>query len=302
MHISFNMAPTLNTTPPRSPTSSQPSSLKRKRAGPHAQPLTPPSTANDPEGSRLFSRAVNVLSTAATALSQVSVLYQSDHVARDGLLRAVHAITKANEAGGKLIICGVGKSGLVGRKIEATMKSLGIASSFMHAAEALHGDLGDIRQVSLGAYKRRGQGYTDHGQNDAVLFISYSGKTGELMALLNHIPSHTPILAITSQTKPSDCQLLEDRPNAILLPAPIHELEEVSFGVCAPTTSTTVTIAVGDMLALTVAEALHQEDAKDVFRKNHPGGAIGAKSRRIDKEQTSTDAKECSGLITPPAV
>ncbi|CAA9966179.1 Sugar isomerase KpsF/GutQ [Pyrenophora teres f. maculata] len=284
MHIILIMTPTLNTTPPRSPASSQPSSLKRKRVGPATQPLTPPSTANDPEGSRLFSRAVNVLSTAATALSQVSLLYQSDDVARDGLLRAVQAITKANEAGGKLIICGVGKSGLVGRKIEATMKSLGIASSFMHAAEALHGDLGDIRQ------------------NDAVLFISYSGKTGELMALLNHIPSHTPILAITSQTKPSDCQLLEDRPNAILLPAPIHELEEVSFGVCAPTTSTTVTIAVGDMLALTVAEALHQEDTKDVFRRNHPGGAIGAKSRRIDKEQTNTDAKECSGLITPPAV
>ncbi|KAI4676949.1 uncharacterized protein J4E84_009249 [Alternaria hordeiaustralica] len=271
-------------TSPLSRTSSPPATLKRKRAGSDTQPLTPPLAASDSEGSRLLSRAVHVLSTAATALSQVTFLYESDHVARDGLLQAVEVITKTSQTGGKLIICGVGKSGLVGRKMVATMKSLGIASSFMHAAEALHGDLGDIRK------------------NDAIMFISYSGKTAELMALLEHIPTHTPILAITSHTKPSDCPLLDDRPNSILLPAPIHELEEVSFGVCAPTTSTTVTIAVGDMLALTVAEALHQDETKAVFRTNHPGGAIGAKSRRIEKEDdTQVEAKECDGLVTPPA-
>lgn len=124
-----------------------PKSLKRKRAGSDVLPLTPPLSATEPEGTRLLSRAVTVLSTAATALSQVTFLYQSDHVAREGLLNAVEVVTRASEAGGKLIICGVGKSGLVGRKLVATMKSLGIASSFMHAAEALHGDLGDIRKV-----------------------------------------------------------------------------------------------------------------------------------------------------------
>ncbi|EMD88690.1 hypothetical protein COCC4DRAFT_71977 [Bipolaris maydis ATCC 48331] len=267
---------------PASSPSPSPVSLKRKRAPSDAQPLTPPLSADDPKGTHLLSRAVHVLSTAASALSQVTFLYQSDHVARHGLLQAVEVITKNSEAGGKLIVCGVGKSGLVGRKIVATMKSLGIASSFMHAAEALHGDLGDIRK------------------NDAVMFISYSGKTAELVALLDHIPSHTPILAITSHTKPSECPLLRGRPRSILLPAPIHELEEVSFGVCAPTTSTTVTIAVGDMLALTIAEAMHQEDTKIVFRRNHPGGAIGAKTRRIE-EETVTQANKCTGLVTPPA-
>jgi len=136
-------------TSPLSRTSSPPASLKRKRAGSDTQPLTPPLAASDSEGSRLLSRAVHVLSTAATALSQVTFLYESDHVARDGLLQAVEVITKTSQTGGKLIICGVGKSGLVGRKMVATMKSLGIASSFMHAAEALHGDLGDIRKVSF---------------------------------------------------------------------------------------------------------------------------------------------------------
>lgn len=133
------------------------------------------------------------------------------------------------------------------------------------------------------------------------MFISYSGKTSELYALLPHIPQATPVLAITSHKHVDDCPLLQAHENTILLPAPIHELEEVSFGVCAPTTSTTVTIAVGDMLALTVAEALHEMEeggVKDVFRRNHPGGAIGAKARKIEVDEV---AKE-TGLETPPGL
>ncbi len=126
-----------------------PISQKRKRANSESHPLTPPLSdcSRAPEGTRLLSRAVNVLSTAATALSQVSILYETDPIAREGLLQAVELVTGVNQAGGKLIICGVGKSGLVGQKMVATMKSLGIGSAFMHAAEAIHGDLGDIRKV-----------------------------------------------------------------------------------------------------------------------------------------------------------
>lgn len=120
--------------------------MKRKRA--LSEALTPPLTMNDPEGACLLSSAVHVLSTAATALSQVTILYQSDHIAREGLVRAVECVKSVNEAGGKLLICGVGKSGLVGKKTVASMKSFGIACSFLHPAEALHGDLGDIRPVS----------------------------------------------------------------------------------------------------------------------------------------------------------
>jgi D-arabinose 5-phosphate isomerase GutQ len=258
--------------------------LKRKRSS--SLPLTPPLSKNDPEGAKILHRAVNVLSTAATALSQVSILYESDHVARDGLLLAVESIRTANEAGGKLLICGVGKSGLVARKTVATMKSLGVPSSFLHAAEAMHGDLGDIRP------------------NDVLLFISYSGKTPELLSVLHHVPPSTPVLAMTSHKHPADCLLLRDRPNGILLPAPIHELEEVSFGVCAPTTSTTVAIAVGDMLALTAAEALHQDDTRHVFRKNHPGGAIGAKKPKLEgnlegKPEIDKDTIRHLGLASP---
>ena len=144
--------------------------------------------------------------------------------------------------------------------------------------------------------------FTNTKQNDAIMLVSYSGKTGELMALLDHVPSHTPVIAVTSHTHPSKCPLLSERPDAVLLPAPIHELEEVSFGVCAPTTSTTVTIAVGDMLALTVAEAIHQEEKKSVFKKNHPGGAIGAKARRLNNDTKDITVSPRDGMVTPPAV
>lgn len=102
---------------------------------------------HDPEGVSTIDRAINVLSVQAEALSNVTRLYSTDPIARDGLLRAVEVITRSQRHGGKTIVCGVGKSGLVGNKTVATLKSLGIGASFMHASEAAHGDLGDIREV-----------------------------------------------------------------------------------------------------------------------------------------------------------
>ena len=136
------------------------------------------------------------------------------------------------------------------------------------------------------------------------MFVSYSGKTAELMAVLDHLPPTLPVIALTSQTRPDDCILLQGRDDAILLPAPIHELEEISFGVCAPTTSTTVAIAVGDMLMLTLAEAMHADDTKHVFKKNHPGGAIGetAKRKALAQEVDELEGpctKKHAGLLSP---
>lgn len=118
-------------------------------------------------------------------------------------------------------------------------------------------------------------------QNDTLLLISFSGKTPELLLLLPHIPSTVPVIAMTSHMDPSICPLLSfQRPEmGILLPAPIHEDEESSFGVCAPTSSTTVALALGDALAIATARKLHPLPGKgpaEVFKSFHPGGAIGA--------------------------
>jgi D-arabinose 5-phosphate isomerase GutQ len=108
-----------------------------------------------------------------------------------------------------------------------------------------------------------------------VLFVSFSGKTAELKTVKHHLAPGPVVIAMTAHQDASTCPLLVDRAGAILLPAPIPESEESSFGVGAPTTSTTVAMAVSDMLALTVADILHQGQSAAFFRKHHPGGTIG---------------------------
>ena len=96
-----------------------------------------------------------------------------------------------------------------------------------------------------------------------------------------HLRSSLPLIVVTSHTHPSTCPLFVGRPtsNCILLPAPIHISETVSFGLAAPTTSTTVALALSDALALAVARRLHSSP-KEIFHIYHPGGAIGASARQ----------------------
>ncbi|KAK3377695.1 hypothetical protein B0H63DRAFT_222488 [Podospora didyma] len=210
--------------------------------------------------------AVHVLHTETTALQRITQLYSSDRVARDGFNRAVEAITRRQGdqgKNGKVVVVGVGKSGHIAKKLVATFNSLAIQAVFLHPTEALHGDLGQI------------------GRNDTLLLITFSGKTQELLLLLPHLDKTLPLILLTSHTRPETCELIRLRPDTILLPAPIHEAETVSFGVSAPTTSTTVALTVGDALAIVASQELHSTTGvASVFARNHPGGAIGAALRR----------------------
>ncbi|KAJ6188581.1 hypothetical protein N7519_003489 [Penicillium mononematosum] len=229
-------------------------------------PLTPPISSDPPAPKDVSSvvTAIHVISTERAALAHLEHIYQTDARAQHDLARAVDRITQSVREGGKLVVCGVGKSGKVGRKIEATMNSLGVYSAFLHPTEALHGDLGLVRP------------------NDTVLLISFSGRSPELLSLLPHLPATVPVIALTSHTHPASCPLLSlhgPLGMGILLPAPIHEDEEASFGVRAPTSSTTVALSLGDALAIATARKLHTATGKspaEVFRGFHPGGAIGA--------------------------
>lgn len=101
----------------------------------------------DPAGESSLSTALHVIATERDALSHLESLYRSDAQAQRDLERAVRQLVQTIKRGGKLVICGVGKSGKIGRKLEATMNSVGIHSVFLHPTEALHGDLGMIRAV-----------------------------------------------------------------------------------------------------------------------------------------------------------
>lgn len=88
---------------------------------------------------------------------------------------------------------------------------------------------------------------------------------------------------MTAHKTASSLPITRDRPDPIILPTPIQETEETSFGVAAPTTSTTVTMALGDALAITVASRVHSQEGRDtrqVFQSHHPGGAIGMQWNR----------------------
>jgi len=89
---------------------------------------------------------------------------------------------------------------------------------------------------------------------------------------------------MTSQTDPGSCPLIADRDDGILIAAPIVGKEEELFGVAAPTISTTVALAVADMLILTVADQMHSVKTREVFKRNHPGGAIGIDHRAVEKK------------------
>lgn len=208
--------------------------------------------------------AVHVLNTEATSLRHLTNLYETDPVVGAGFTSAIEAITRHKGRKGKVVVIGVGKSGHIAKKLVASFNSLGVRASYLHPTEALHGDLGEI------------------GQNDTVLFITFSGKTPELLLLLPHIDPSLPTIVLTSHTRPETCELIQQRPGMILLPAPIHESETTSFGVSAPTTSTTMAIAVGDALAIVASHELH-DSVSSTFSQNHPGGAIGATFRKPQK-------------------
>src|SRR5688572_2218131 len=162
--------------------------------------------------------------------------------------RAVEALAKST---GRAIVAGVGKSGLIGRKIAATLTSTGTPATFLHPAESLHGDLGIV------------------GASDVAILISKSGESHEMVDLLDHLKRlGVCTIAITGNdgstlAKHTDIHL----DGWVSEEACVHDL--------APTTSTTVALALGDALAVALLE---QKGFKaDDFARLHPGGALGRK-------------------------
>ncbi|WP_456383624.1 KpsF/GutQ family sugar-phosphate isomerase [Hydrogenimonas sp.] len=150
---------------------------------------------------------------------------------------------------GKCIVTGVGKSGLIGAKIAATLASTGTPSFFIHPTEALHGDLGMI------------------GPEDSVIAISYSGESEELINILPHIKRFDiPLIAMAGDGKST----LAEYGDVFLS---IHVEKEACPLGAAPTSSTTLTLALGDALAVALMKKRNFR-AED-FASFHPGGALG---------------------------
>ena len=152
---------------------------------------------------------------------------------------------------GKLIVTGVGKSGLVGSKIAATLASTGTSSFFLHPTEAMHGDLGMI------------------GENDIVLGISYSGESEELVQILPHLKRfNIPLIAMAKNENSTLAKYSDIFIN-------ISVEKEACPLDTAPTSSTTLTMAMGDALAVCLMKK--RDFKKEDFASFHPGGSLGKK-------------------------
>lgn len=184
--------------------------------------------------------AIRVLETEAQALSELSRFLDD---------RFVQAIDLIASAEGRVIVTGMGKSGHVGKKIAATFASTGTPAFFVHPAESSHGDMGMIVR------------------GDVVLALSNSGEAKELNDLIEYTRrSAIPLIGITS--RPQSTLATRSDIALILPPCP-----EACPNGLAPTTSTTLTLALGDALAITLLEK-KGFTAKD-FRVYHPGGKLG---------------------------
>ncbi len=165
------------------------------------------------------------------------------------------AVERIAAASGRVIVTGMGKSGHIGRKIAATLASTGQAASFVHPAEASHGDLGMVQN------------------DDVVLGLSWSGETAELAAIITFAKRYAiPLIAITANP---DSALGREADVCLTMP----NANEACPNGLAPTTSTTMQLVLGDALAIALLEG-RGFTARD-FRALHPGGKLGAKLQHV---------------------
>src|SRR5690242_11789887 len=168
------------------------------------------------------------------------------------------------QCSGKLIVSGLGKSGHVARKIAATFASTGTTATFLHLAEAIHGDLGMA------------------ARGDVAILISQSGETAELEPVIDHFQQvGIPVIAITGN---SGSMLASAAATALVLP----HWPEVGPESVAPTTSTTMTLALGDALAMTVMR--QKGFTRTEFGRLHPGWSLGARHKLVSRLMHSGDA------------
>lgn len=177
---------------------------------------------------------------------------------------AISAILDAQAKGGRIIVTGMGKSGHIGRKIAASLASTGALSHFVHPAEASHGDLGMV------------------GANDVVLALSWSGEAPELADIIAYTRRFAvPLIAITSGPKSA---LGSAADIALVLP----KMAEACPNGLAPTTSTTMQLAMGDCITVALL-SLRKFSAQD-FRQFHPGGKLGSRLLKVRDLMHSGDA------------
>lgn len=239
-----------------------------------AQPAVDPREDNIPEsGTKADQPAADlkvgrrVLETEADALTALAKLLDG------GFTEAVARLSRVE---GRVTVTGMGKSGHVARKIAATLASTGTPAQFVHPGEASHGDLGMITE------------------RDAVIALSNSGNTAELNDIITYAKRFAiPLIAMTAR---ADSALAKAADVALILPSASQGAPEACAVTQAPTTSTTMMLALGDALAVALLE--RKGFSSSDFKVFHPGGSLGKRLLRVADLMHGHDALPLCGPET----
>ncbi len=199
-----------------------------------------------PGNNGLLETGLRVVSLEAKALDELARSLNSDFA------RAVDMISRTE---GRVVVSGIGKSGHIGRKLAATLASTGQPAHFVHPAEASHGDLGML------------------AEDDTVIALSNSGETAELTDILSYTRRFgIPLIGIAGV---ADCSMIRLCDVGLVLPT----VEEACRTGIVPTTSTTMMLALGDAMAISLME--HRRFTPEHFHRFHPGGSLGVKLSKV---------------------
>ncbi len=232
--------------------------------------MSPANTSKEPDTSKEPASSSHLVSARRTLDLEIAGL-KALAASLDGAFS--DAVELLFAVKGRTVVTGMGKSGHVGRKIAATLASTGTPSQFVHPAEASHGDLGMITR------------------DDAILALSWSGESAELLSIISYAKRFSiPLIAITAEAASA---LGKAADIALVLP----RAEEACANTNAPTTSTTMQLALGDALAVALIER-RGFTASD-FRVFHPGGKLGAQLRHVADIMHKGDEMPLAGPDTP---
>ncbi|WP_372651824.1 SIS domain-containing protein [Halobacteriovorax sp.] len=200
-------------------------------------------------------------------LEAKSIELAAKRLNNESILKIEAIFNELIQTGGDIVFCGVGKSGLIGAKLASTFTSLGLRSFLLHPTEALHGDLGRVRE------------------NDVIVFLSKSGTTEEILKILPFLKSKKSntvgLLGAVRSPIGNECAVVFD----------CSVEKEACINNQAPTTSSTVALAMGDALAVLFEHIVNL--SKEGFAENHPGGFLG-KSLRMKVSDLMWKRSDCA--------
>lgn len=221
-----------------------------------------------------FKDFCQVLTNEGAALQAAAQRYLNQPKLSESIDQSIALILEKTNSGGKVILMGIGKSGKVASKIAATMSSTGTPAIFVHPTEALHGDLGVVTP------------------NDVVIALSYTGNTEELLEIIPFFErKNIPVIGIGGNSN-----------SKLALKSKFWIDASVEKEACphnlAPTTSTTLAMAIGDALAVTLLQS--RSFSPEDFAKNHPGGSLGKRLQLLVKDLMHAYPAQCP-TIKPTA-